>query len=197
MANPSWYKRLSNSLAQFVGPIKRDRILEGGENLAEMDERASAAWVKSAMEKLDRCVTDEAVKTRIMADCSCRCYDEHIEEFRLEYAKNRDIDRLLDLMHGKVFMVKPERKDNIVYITKAPHSPEEYRKAKTPRKKRYYFCHCDYVRKVTGKISPTYCYCGAGWCKNIWEKVLDRPVRVDIVKSVLQGDEVCRFAVHL
>ena len=68
---------------------------------------------------------------------------------------------------------------------------------KTTKDKRYYFCHCDYARAVNDQISLTYCYCGAGWCKGIWETVLEKPIRVDIVKSVLQGDDVCRFAVHI
>jgi len=42
-----------------------------------------------------------------------------------------------------------------------------------------------------------YCYCGAGWYRQQWEGVFDKPVSIKIVKSVLRGDEICRFAIHI
>jgi len=42
-----------------------------------------------------------------------------------------------------------------------------------------------------------YCYCGAGWYRQQWEGVFDKPVSIEIVKSVLRGDEICRFAIHI
>jgi len=81
------------------------------------------------MDKLDARISDEDAKFQIMTECSCRCHEEHLEELRQEYDKFSDIDRLLEAMHGKVFLIKP--------------------------------------------------------------------VRVDITRSVLPGDDVCKFAVHL
>jgi len=197
MGNPKWAGRLSDSLTRFVGTTGTKKIMEGAETLETLDENGKAEWVTRAMDKLDAQISDEEAKFQIMTECSCRCYEEHLEELRQEYNKSSDIDRLLDIMHGKIFLVKPVREGNIVYITKAPRFPEQYRKATTPAEMKYYFCHCDYARAASDNISPTYCYCGAGWCKRIWESVLGRTVRVDITKSVLQGDEVCKFAVHL
>ena len=45
-------------------------------------------------------------------------------------------------------------------------------------------------------LSP-FCYCGAGYYKNIWEIILQKPVEVTLTKSVLRGDDVCRVEVHL
>lgn len=197
MGNPSWSERLSDSLSRYVGETGKKAVMEGCNILQGPDERARAEWMTQAMDKLDERVPDEETKIKILTECSCQCYEEHLELFKAEYKKSKDIDRLLEVMHGKVFLVKPVREGNVVYITKAPRFPDEHRVAKTPEEKRYYFCHCDYVRAVAGKISRIYCYCGAGWCKRIWEAVLERPVRVDIEKSVLQGDDICRFAVFL
>jgi predicted hydrocarbon binding protein len=45
---------------------------------------------------------------------------------------------------------------------------------------------------------PTaFCYCGAGWYRQQWEGAIGRPVTIEIVKSVLKGDEVCQFAIQL
>lgn len=69
-----------------------------------------------------------------------------------------------------------------------------------PVKKRQLCCHCPRVRDALRSevdISPTYCYCGAGFYKGIWEGILQQPVRVEILETVLQGDEVCKFAMYL
>jgi len=197
VAEMSWPEKMAASLTHFTGKEKMQLIMEGCEGLDRLDEKAKAEKVKIMMDKIDEQITDDETKIQIMTECSCRCYEDFIHEFKEEYEKNNDLDRLLDLMHGNVFLVKPVRDGNTVYITKAPRFPEQHSKARTPEEKRYYFCHCDYVRALTGEISSTYCYCGAGWCQQIWESVLDKPVRVEITKSVLQGDEVCQFAVHL
>ena len=40
-------------------------------------------------------------------------------------------------------------------------------------------------------------YCGGGWYGDIWEFIVERPVRVDVLRSVMRGDDDCTFAVHL
>ena len=69
-----------------------------------------------------------------------------------------------------------------------------------PEKKRQVYCHCPRVRdalKTGVTISPAYCYCGAGFYKGIWEEILQAPVEVEVLKSVLKGDQVCTIAIHL
>jgi predicted hydrocarbon binding protein len=46
-------------------------------------------------------------------------------------------------------------------------------------------------------MPPSFCYCGAGWYRRQWEGAIDRPVTIEIVKSILKGDDVCQFAIHL
>jgi len=43
----------------------------------------------------------------------------------------------------------------------------------------------------------TYCYCGAGFYKGIWEEILQEPVEVEVLESVLKANEVCKIAIHL
>ena len=51
---------------------------------------------------------------------------------------------------------------------------------------------------VAGEGLPaSYCYCGAGYYKGIWEEVLQRPVEVEVLESVLDGGDVCRVAITL
>lgn len=94
------------------------------------------------------------------------------------------------------------KKGNTIIATKIPKSGylAEYIKETNPEKKRQYYCHCPRMRdalKTSEAISPTYCYCGAGFYKGIWEEILQKPVEVKLLESVLKGDDVCKIAVHL
>jgi hypothetical protein len=44
-----------------------------------------------------------------------------------------------------------------------------------------------------GKISPTYCLCSVGYVKEMHERMLGRPVEVQLVDSVLRGGKRCKF----
>jgi hypothetical protein len=196
VSSENWAGKLENGLRKHLGDEVADNIMTGSEILESNDCRSQAEWMKQAMSKLDRAIDNEQTKIKILTPCSCSCFEEHIEHFKRVWAESGDIDQLLDEMHGRVFGVKPVREGNVLYIQKMPRFPEEHANAKTPEEKKFYFCHCDYARSAS-EISKTYCYCGAGWCKRIWEEVLGRKVRVDITHSVLQNDDYCRFAVHL
>ena len=66
--------------------------------------------------------------------------------------------------------------------------------------KRKLYCHCPRVRDMVDedpRLPKTYCYCGAGFYQGIWETILDQPVKVEVLKSVMVGDEVCQIAIHL
>ena len=192
-----WHEKLKKNLKEFIDEVERKKLLKGSDDIDKANPQEKAAWVKTVMEKFDRLIPDEKDRWKIMKQCSCSCQDDSMADYKTEYEKHKDIDKLIDYLHRKAFLVKPVREGNTIYITKAPAFPEEYKKAKTQDEKRYYFCHCEYARAADSELSPSYCYCGAGWCQRIWEGILGRPVEIEIVESVLQGGEVCKFAVHI
>jgi hypothetical protein len=65
--------------------------------------------------------------------------------------------------------------------------------------KRTAYCFCPIVRTNLDRGMPlTFCYCGSGWYRQQWEFATGKPVRsIQIVRSILQGDDVCQFAIHL
>jgi predicted hydrocarbon binding protein len=46
-------------------------------------------------------------------------------------------------------------------------------------------------------VSKTYCNCARGFVEKFWENVLGKPVKVDLLQSVVSGDKECKFAIHL
>lgn len=88
-----------------------------------------------------------------------------------------------------------------LYTTKIPYDPASYLAEADPVRKRYYACHCPFVREAILRgetdISPNWCYCSGGFVKHPFEVILGRELRVTLLKSVLKGDAICRFAIHL
>ena len=78
---------------------------------------------------------------------------------------------------------------------------KQYIEETDKRKKRYYYCHCPWVREALKEedqpVSPIFCNCSGGYYKNYWEAVLDHSVKVELLESVIKGDSVCKFALHL
>jgi hypothetical protein len=88
-----------------------------------------------------------------------------------------------------------------LYTTKIPYDPARYLAETDETMRRYYACHCPFVREAILRgepdISGNWCYCSGGFVKYPYEVILGRELRVDLLQSVLKGDPVCRFAIHL
>lgn len=93
------------------------------------------------------------------------------------------------------------RQGDKIIVKKIPHMAKEYLAEKDEQKKRYYYCHCPWVKEAfkesESPISPVFCNCSAGFYRAYWEIVFDEPVRVDVVESLLKGDSICKFAVYI
>ncbi len=93
------------------------------------------------------------------------------------------------------------RQGNILYITKIPYNAKEYLAETDPTMKRFYVCHCPWVRHALKngslRLNPVFCNCSGGYTKKPWEIIFGQTLKVEVLKSALKGDDCCRFAVHL
>ncbi len=108
---------------------------------------------------------------------------------------------VLDYVRANQEVAVGERQGTILYVTKIPYMAKEYLAESDPRKKRYYACHCPWVREaIMGKgaqVPAIFCQCSAGFHKKSWEVIFDQQLQVEVLESVLNGDLRCRFAIHL
>jgi hypothetical protein len=218
-----WLAKLYKGLREKAGEEVAEAVIEGAEGLSSESERGEVIeWTCDAMDRLDN-LLEEKTRNEVLAGCACQYPKDRLEEIREVYAETGD----LDLVHGvlqeqflettKGFLglddgqmediqrrgwgVAGVREGDRIIATKMPFRFHEFFEAETPTERRYQFCHCLRVRKMIRegdeRLSATYCYCGAGFYKGIWEYILGKPVRVEVLDSVLQGDNLCRIVVHL
>lgn len=220
----AWLAKLSHCLDEIAGEPIRKQVMRGSETLSSRSsQQAVINWSKQAMQRLESLVDAEKSKA-IMTGCACHYPKSDLQPMRKAYAETGDVDlahqmlqeqfesflrgtlglsdALVEEVVRKGWGAAGVRQGQTIIATKIPKSGYlvDYMKETDPEKKRQLYCHCPRVRdvlKASETISVTYCYCGAGFYKGIWEEILQRPVRVEVLSSVLQGDEVCSIAVHL
>jgi len=125
--------------------------------------------------------------------------EKHSREKSMFYAQEID-DEVVEFVRGNQEIMGGAREGGIIYETKIPYMAKKYLHEKDEKMKRYYACHCAWVREAIKsglEISPNFCYCSAGYHKRPWDIIFDEPVKADVIETVLKGDLVCRFAIHI
>ena len=220
----AWLRKLSAGLDAVAGRETRDRVLQGSESLSSESPREEVIeWTRDAMGRLDSLV-EEADRRAILTGCACQHPKTALQEPRRAFEETGDVAVAHQVLQEQFESFLREtleiddegvadivdrgwgsagvRKGGTIIATKIPKSGYllDYLAETDPAKKRELYCHCPRVREAlrfSTRLSPTYCYCGAGFYKGIWEEILQRPVEVRLLESVLRGDEVCKFSVHL
>jgi predicted hydrocarbon binding protein len=220
----AWLAKFSRQLDEKAGRKIREKIMRGSEDLSMGSNREDVIrWSKRAMELLDSVVEGKNRK-EIMTGCACQYPGSQLQEIREAFEKTRDVDTVYQMLQDQFeSFLKDEleledhvineiitrgwglagiKKGNTITATKIPKSGylKQYMEEQDPTRRRALYCHCPRVRDAVQSgvdISPTYCYCGAGFYKGIWEYVLQNPVEVELLKSVLAGNDCCEIAIYL
>lgn len=174
----------SERCVQFLNQGLRDRYEE---------------WRKPDREKYLKSKTiDEFLKNRRREFISD--LEKHCKEKTLFFTQEIT-QEVIDFVKNDPFIESGVRKGDSIIIKKIPHMTKHYLEETDISKKRYYYCHCPWVKEAflesDKPLSPVFCNCSAGYYKAYWEIVLDQPVKVEVLESLLNGDPICRFVVHL
>lgn len=219
-----WLTKFGNCIEAVGGSVVRQQIMDGSYTLSDETDRAEViSWTQGAVRRLES-LLDEKQQKQVMTGCACQYPKENLQEMRRVYAETGDVrlvhQMLLDqftafLRHtlelseemiadilGRGWGAAGVLEEDRIIATKIPKSGylREYMAETDPAKKRALYCHCPRVRdalKMGKSLSTTYCYCGAGFYKSMWEEILQQPLEVELLQSVLNGDEVCQVAVLL
>jgi predicted ArsR family transcriptional regulator len=134
-------------------------------------------WIATLMDGLNKNV-DEKTLAMILEQCGRQCQSQSfVKKARNIYQKSRSTDEFLEKL-GQVNK-HLHREGNRVYLV-------------------YPRCYCSQVNKIPKeKLSGVYCNCSRGWAKALFEGALGRPVEVTMEKSIISGDNECKFRIML
>jgi hypothetical protein len=222
----SWQEKLAKAIEKSTDQETRERVMEGGKALNQASSsEEKIRWTCQALGRLAETAVSET-RQEILTQCACQYPVEDLKEIKMNYQVKGDLDIVIDLLQekfegflreslgldeelisvirskgwGLAGVLDAERKR--VVATKIPKSGyiQDYFNESDLEEKRRYYCHCPRARDGIGKeprLQEEYCYCGAGFYKGIWEEILGKPVRVEMLESVMSGDDVCKVAVYL
>jgi effector-binding domain-containing protein len=203
----NWSDLLAENLARVLGINAIHEVMEGIDELSfESTTEERFHWVKGAIERLEGLASEEEIYD-VVSSCAHVFPRGQIEKLKAVFdevkARTGDglaaVDAVIDFM-GKDpgWGERPRREGTVVYSSKKPRDPEGYEKAETDLERRKAYCFCPLVREhLDGGMPVSFCYCGAGWYRQQWEGAIGKPVRVEIVGSILKGDSLCEFAIRL
>ncbi len=208
----SWILRLLDELpGETRETLLKDNDLEGAEALEEI------------MAFLADHLSQEEF-TEVMHACSCSYPAEKVARAREAYLRNGSVTEAMDELRdqfmnalsvgmqldGEIIRgildsswgLPGTLSGNTITVTKIPRSGNlrKYFLENEPDQRRKLYCHCAQVSGALSQDLPVperFCECGAGFYRHIWEGILGRPVRVEIVETLAAGGHRCTFAIHL
>lgn len=211
-----WLEKLSLALEKARGPEFRDSMMNGA------GEGEVIPWTAGVMERLNSELSAEELHD-VITSCACHYPAKALEpvreafagtgsftlamemlreQFRESMKKNLGIpDQVIENLLAHGMGPAGVLEENRIVATKIPRSGNlmTWLSEKDPRRRREIYCHCPRVNRALEQGIPvpdTYCLCGAGFYRDIWETVTGEPVRVEVLRSVMNGDDTCSIAVY-
>jgi hypothetical protein len=220
----TWRRKFSRNLKTRAGTEARDQVLRGITDPDQPDAELNVLnWTREVLLQMEATLDNQCCR-EVMTDCACHYPAEQLEPLKTLYECTGDlagvhqalqdqfesflretldldedmIAEVVSLGWGAAGILEQER----IVATKIPKSAylKQYLQESDPYVRRSIYCHCPRVRDAVGRgdeLPEIYCYCGAGFYKNIWETILQEEMKVEVLESVLTGGDVCRVAVNL
>ncbi|MBY9019162.1 MAG: hypothetical protein KGD66_10065 [Candidatus Lokiarchaeota archaeon] len=127
--------------------------------------------------------------------------EKHRDEGTLEFAQKID-DEIVQYVRDNQMMAGGIREGNLIYVSKLPYQMREFLDAKDDRMKKFFVCYCPWIRGALKKgtekeITKDFCNCSAGWYKLYWDQIFELSIKVEPIKTALNDDLECTFAIYL
>jgi predicted hydrocarbon binding protein len=189
---PPALENLGRNLERFATKEAKEKVREESERLAKTSDPAKVAlWVQGAMKRLDKAV-DKKTRTRIMEECGYDCAKANhatIDRFAAKRKKYESLEAFLEAEKDRALPgMRLERKGEAVYQY---YMPQSFR---YPMR-----CFCSLLRGLPPgeTVSQTYCQCSKGFVQKMWERLLGKPVKVEVLETAVTGAKECRFKIYL
>jgi predicted ArsR family transcriptional regulator len=177
---PFHFQRFKNSLLNYADNCQQEQILH---DLPPYDTLTTpvqtARWIQNMVDHLTDVVGEEAAR-EVMEACGQQCIGQSLLiKAKKIHTESRDLDDLLSRLNeahiggGNLY-----RDGDVIHAS-------------------YARCYCGSVSKTRHPISTNYCECSCGWYRNLFETLLDQPVKIELVDSIIHGADTCQFIIHI
>jgi predicted hydrocarbon binding protein len=172
--------RFRNSMDTQVSKRVHEQLLQ---NRVPYDTLSTgtqtARWIGNLVDDMAVEIGADGAKA-VMEACGQQCIGQSvIDKARRLKQDSSDIDEFLEnLNHEHIGGGKLWRENDVIYAS-------------------YERCYCGSVSKTRQPISTIYCQCSCGWYKKLFEATLEKPVKVELLDSIIHGADTCQFIIHI
>lgn len=190
---PYFTKKIMDTFISNLPEERFQKILAGNNHRLSREPMLKE---KEIYENFDS--IDQHLKDRHRRNVSV--LQEHCDENKVWF-EQKITQKVVDFVKENQEILSAVIKNNKLYVTKIPYDPDSYLLEKDTSKKKYFACHCPFVRESILNneldIPADWCYCSAGFAKFPFEVIFNRELEVKVLQSVLKGDIYCRFSIKL
>lgn len=137
-------------------------------------------WIKKVIEVMSD-ELDDKTRKRILEECGRDCLlPKVIDKLKEVREETEDVNSWIEKIQTDEIWDVLVIEDGDVFV-------------------QYPECYCPILKDIPEyfKMPDAYCECSVGWLKELFEGVFERDVEVELLSSIVRGDEECRFRVGL
>lgn len=146
-----------------------------------LEDNRAIHWIETVLSEVKNLEGNQGIK--ILEKCGRECLSSYgtaqkAKEIRGKIKDKNDFDLLLKTFKAEVYKNSLQFywEDDIIYLE-------------------YHGCGCPLVKD--GKITdPFLCNCTRGYAKEMFETLLNKPLEVELLETVLSGSEKCKLAIR-
>lgn len=144
------------------------------------DKDRIGKWIDTMLDEVSKLSDNKGMK--ILHECGIECSNssellQGAQKIRKEYGLEKDTDKLFNAFKNQYYKSGNLTKEGnqITLIFDA--------------------CTCPLVKE--GVSNSYLCNCTAGYSKNIFETLFGQKVEVELKKTILRGDKICRQKINI
>jgi hypothetical protein len=143
---------------------------------SERGRKLREAWIVTLMENMEKTL-DEATRRNLMGQCGRACARRG-PLYETAKLYRGDAAKFVETVGSRIGRDLCNIKDNVIHWG-------------------YPRCYCELVAEGPARLPDSYCFCSVGWVEEMFETVLGKPVKVELLQSVKRGAPDCRFTIRI
>jgi hypothetical protein len=177
-----WLNGFKTIVSEQLGTETYQKVIKNCNKCKSVEnDNEMAICVKDIMENFDTIVDEKEKRSKVMETMGYYCFQNHFLSRALQVKnQSRNIEEIIKNLNQII-------------------GDEEHFKLKGNKiEANFNQCYCDVGVKVTKEPLPkTYCYCSLGWLKDLFKILIEKNVDVEMLETIVSGDDACKFVIHL